>query len=118
MTEMRAPMTLLRVMGCLKIHQAGRMMMMGVSAMSVLAMPALVYCTASSEQPTPTNGPKMVVRVAAAMLVRSVRFLPSDLYPSLNLMRMRKPMIPATQRKKLAKNGNIQGAEVVVIEAS
>ena len=52
--------------------------MMGVSAMRVLAMPALVYCTASSEHPTPTKGPKMVVSVATVMLVRSVMFLRSD----------------------------------------
>ena len=94
------------------------MIIIGVSAIRVEATPALVYWTAISEKPTPTKGPKMVVRVAAVMLVRSVRFLASDLYPSLNLMRMRKPMIPATQRKKLAKNGSIHGADGVVIEAS
>ena len=33
-------------------------------AISVEAMPAAVYCTAISEKPTPTKGPKMVVAVA------------------------------------------------------
>ena len=42
-TEIMAPTTLFNVMGCLKSHQAGRMMIMGVSAIKVLAMPALVY---------------------------------------------------------------------------
>ena len=41
-------------------------MMMGVIAISVEAMPAAVYCTAISEKPTPTKGPKMVVAVATA----------------------------------------------------
>ncbi len=73
MTEMTAPRMLLAVMGCLNSHQAGRIMMIGVSAISVLAIPAAVYCTASSEAPTPTNGPKMVVSTAAAMPLRSCR---------------------------------------------
>ena len=42
-TEMSAPTTLLNVMGCLNSHHAGRMMIMGVRAIRVLAMPALVY---------------------------------------------------------------------------
>ena len=42
-TEIMAPTTLLKVMGCLKSQRAGKMMMMGVSAIKVLAMPALVY---------------------------------------------------------------------------
>ena len=37
---------------------------MGVIAISVEAMPAAVYCTAISEKPTPTKGPKIVVAVA------------------------------------------------------
>ena len=39
-------------------------MIIGVIAMSVEAIPAAVYCTAISEKPTPTKGPKMVVAVA------------------------------------------------------
>ena len=101
-TEMRAPITLFRVMGCLNSHQAGRIMMMGVSAMRVLAMPALVYCTASNEHPTPTKGPKMVVKVATVMLVRSVMFLRSDAKPSRNRNNKAKPTIPAMQRNTLA----------------
>ncbi len=46
------------------------MIMMGVSAINVEAMPALVYCTAISENPTPTNGPKMVVAVATVIPLR------------------------------------------------
>ena len=42
-------------------------MIIGVKAINVEAMPALVYCTAISEKPTPTNGPKMVVEVATVM---------------------------------------------------
>lgn len=43
------------------------MIMMGVSAISVEAMTAQVYCTAISENLTPTNGPKMVVAVATVI---------------------------------------------------
>ena len=35
MTEMNAPSRLLAVMGCLKSHQAGTMMIMGVNAIKV-----------------------------------------------------------------------------------
>ena len=42
MTEMTAPRILLTVMGCLNSHQAGNIIMMGVNAISVLAMPAAV----------------------------------------------------------------------------
>ncbi len=92
--------------------------MMGVSAMSVLAMPALVYCTASSEHPTPTKGPKMVVSTAAVMLLGSVMFLRREPKPSLNIISSEKPAMPATQRKKLAKKGSIQGSHGVVMVAS
>ena len=44
---------------------------MGVSAISVEAMPAAVYCTAISEKPTPKKGPKMVVASAAISPLRS-----------------------------------------------
>ena len=46
-------------------------MMIGVSAIKVEAMPALVYCTAISENPTPTKGPKIVVAVATVIPLRS-----------------------------------------------
>ena len=39
-------------------------MIIGVIAISVEAMPAAVYCTAISEKPTPTKGPKIVVAIA------------------------------------------------------
>ena len=68
---MTAPSKLFAVIGCLNNHQAGKIMMMGVSAMSVLAMPAAVYWTASNDAPTPTKGPKMVVATAAVMPFRS-----------------------------------------------
>ena len=76
--------------------------MIGVSAMRVLAIPALVYCTESNEHPTPTNGPKMVVSVATVMLVRSVIFLRNETNPSRKRSRMAKPIIPAMQRNTLA----------------
>lgn len=86
------------------------MMMIGVSAMSVLAMPAPVYCTAMSEHPTPTNGPKIDVAIAAVMLLPSVALRRSDEYPSLKCISSKKPAMPAVHRKKLAKNGSIHGA--------
>ena len=75
---------------------------MGVNAIRVLAMPALVYCTASNEHPTPTKGPKIVVNVATVMLVRSVTFLRSEVKPSRKASKRKKPVIPARQRKTLA----------------
>ena len=95
---MTAPRTLRAVMGCLKSHQAGKMMMMGVSAMSVLAMPAAVYCTAMSEKPTPTKGPKMVVATAAVMPFRSDKLRRSGSKVSLKYINTAKPTIPATHR--------------------
>lgn len=64
MTEMMAPMTARQVIFSWKSQYEGRRMMIGVIAISVEAMPAAVYCTAISEKPTPTKGPKMVVAVA------------------------------------------------------
>ena len=103
-TEISAPTTLRVVMGCLKSHHAGKMMMMGVSAMRVLAMPALVYCTASSEHPTPTKGPKIVVSTAAVMLLASVMFLRNELNPS------RKSYLAQHQSHTLA-HGSAHGKE-------
>ncbi len=106
-TEMTAPATLRAVTGWWSSQCAGAMMMMGVRAIRVLATPALVYCNASSEQPTPTNGPKTVVRVAAVRLTRSVRLRLSGSHPTFHRSSSVKPTMPATQRKKLAKNGRI-----------
>jgi len=64
MTEMKAPTIAFQVIFSWKSQYEGRRMMMGVIAISVEAMPAAVYCTAISEKPTPTKGPKMVVAVA------------------------------------------------------
>ena len=64
MTEIKAPTIAFQVIFSWKSQYEGRRMMMGVIAISVEAMPAAVYCTAISEKPTPTKGPKMVVAVA------------------------------------------------------
>ena len=58
------------------------MMMMGVSAISVDAMPALVYCTAINEKPTPMKGPKIVVVVATVMPLVSWKASRNGAYPS------------------------------------
>ena len=73
MTEMTAPATVRHVTGWRNSQREGRMMMMGVSAISVEAMPASVYCTAINEKPTPTKGPKMVVAVAMVSPLPSCR---------------------------------------------
>ena len=118
MTEMTAPTKLFSVMGCLNIHQAGSMMMIGVNAMSVLAIPAAVYCTASSDAPTPTKGPNMVVAMAAITPLRSCMPRCKGLKPSRQAINNAKPIVPAIQRKKLAWNGSIHDCNSVVNDAS
>ena len=115
---MTAPRILFAVMGCLNNHHAGKMMIMGVKAINVLATPAAVYCTASNEHPTPTNGPKIVVITAATIPLRSRTPFCNGLKPSVNHINNVNPMTPATQRKKLAWKGNSQGSIDVVNEAS
>ena len=61
---MTAPTTARQVIFSWKSQYEGSRMIIGVIAISVEAIPAAVYCTAISEKPTPTKGPKMVVAVA------------------------------------------------------
>lgn len=68
---MSAPTTPFKVIGWWNSQYEGSIMIIGVIAMSVLAMPAPVYCTAISEKPTPMKGPKIVVVVAVVMLILS-----------------------------------------------
>lgn len=49
------------------------MIMIGVSAIKVEAMPASVYYTAMSEKETPRKGPKIVPPVAAVIAFLSGR---------------------------------------------
>ena len=90
---------------------------MGVSAIRVLAIPAAVYCTASSDAPTPTNGPKMVVSTAATIPLPSCNPLRNGANPSRSVINTANPIMPATQRKKLAWNGNSHPARSVVSDA-
>ena len=80
-------------------------MMIGVIAISVEAIPAAVYCTAIKENPTPTKGPKIVVATATPIPFRSWSTSRSGKKPSRIYNNKVKPMIPATQRKKLALKG-------------
>lgn len=79
--------------------------MMGVNAISVEAMPALVYCTAMSEKPTPTKGPKMVVAVATDMPLASCSASRNGDSPSRKYISNVNPTMPAIQRTKLALKG-------------
>ena len=88
--------------------------MMGVSAISVEAMPALVYWTAISENPTPTKGPKMVVATAIVIPLLSCRASRNGVKPSRTYSNKVKPMMPAIQRKKLALKGISQAGMAVV----
>ena len=72
--------------------------MIGVIAISVEAIPAAVYCTAISEKPTPTKGPKMVVAVATASPFLSCMASRKGAIPSRKYNNKVKPMMPATQR--------------------
>ena len=54
-------------MGWWKSQRDGSNIRMGVMAMMVLAMPAAVYCTAISENPTPMNGPEKTAISMASM---------------------------------------------------
>lgn len=63
MQEMTAPTIPFNVMGVPKSQWLGQIMMIGVSAISVEAMPAAVNWTAISERPTPTKGPQMTARM-------------------------------------------------------
>ena len=63
-TEMKAPTTARHVIFSWNSQYEGKRMMMCVRAINVEAIPAAVYCTAISENPTPTKGPKSVVAMA------------------------------------------------------
>ena len=65
--DMTAPMIPFALIGVLKSQCDGRMIRIGVSAISVLAMPAAVNWTAISESATPMNGPKMTATSIADM---------------------------------------------------
>ena len=73
-------------------------MIIGVIAISVEAMPAAVYCTAISENPTPTKGPKIVVDVATESPFLSCMASRKGAIPSRKYNSNVNPMIPATQR--------------------
>ena len=71
---------------------------MGVIAISVEAMPAAVYCTAISEKPTPTKGPKIVVAVATVKPFLSCIASRNGSKPLRQYSNKVKPLMPATQR--------------------
>ena len=95
---MTAPMTLRNVMGCLKIQRDGNKIIIGVSAISVEAMPAAVYCNAIKENPTPTNGPENTA-TSMAVSPRQSCMLPArrDASPR-NSSQIEKQANPATHR--------------------
>ena len=76
----------------------GKRMIIGVIAMSVEAIPAAVYCTAISEKPTPTKGPKMVVAVATVNPFLSCMASRKGAIPLRKYSNSEKPMMPAMQR--------------------
>lgn len=98
MTEIMAPSTARQVIFSWKSQYEGSKMIMGVIAINVEAMPAAVYCTAISEKPTPTKGPKMVVAVATERPFLSCMASRKGAIPSRKYSNREKPMMPAMQR--------------------
>ena len=71
-TLMMAPRTSRMVTFWWNKSAAGAMMRMGVSAKSVWAMPADVYCVANSDALTPMKGPNIVDASTHHMALRSL----------------------------------------------
>ena len=87
--------------------------MIGVRAIRVEATPAFVYCTAISDNDTPTKGPKKVpeaeVTIADLSENEEISFLISPRQRSM----IRKPTTPANALICVASKGNINSSNEV-----
>ena len=117
-TEMTAPTTARKVMGWWKSQREGRRMRMGVVAISVLAMPAAVCCTAIKEKPTPMNGPLKTAIIVARRPRRSLRL--SHILPAwpLRMSQAEKHSRPATQRIIFDAKGRTEGSDELAARMS
>ena len=87
-------------------------MRMGVRAKRVWAMPAVVYCVASSEALTPTKGPNTVAPSTHHIALRSCTACESLAFQSLlNITSSRKkPTRPMVARIRVAAKGTLMNS--------